>query len=284
MAAMSDPKKTAVPEDPSRRDFLRAGVAAGLVAAARPAAAGPAAQAPSPPRLRRRRLLAAPPLERVRIGYVGVGRRGTDPPGEPAPDRGRGDPRRVRHRPREGRRRRRPRWSPRSSRKPAGYSSGRARLRAPVRRAGPGPRLHRHAVGVARAGPARRDERTASTRSTEVPAAVTDRGVLGSSSRSRRSCRRHCVMMENCCYGRTRAADPRPSCARVVLRRAPPRPRAATSHDLRRIKFENGRRGPVAPRALRRAQRQPLPHSRPGPRRPVHGHQPRRTASTTWSR
>jgi hypothetical protein len=71
------PKKTAVPEDPSRRDFLRAGVAAGLVAAARPAAAGPAAQAPSPAPALATTLLAAPPLERVRIGYVGVGRQGT---------------------------------------------------------------------------------------------------------------------------------------------------------------------------------------------------------------
>jgi hypothetical protein len=76
MAAMSHPKRPAVPADASRREFLRANVAAGLVAAVRPRAA--AAQeppapvpAPAPP------LYSAPPIERVRIGYVGVGERGS---------------------------------------------------------------------------------------------------------------------------------------------------------------------------------------------------------------
>lgn len=74
MAAMSNRKRPAVPEDPSRRDFLRAGVAAGLVAAVRPAPAG-AQPAVSPPPATT--LFSAPPLERIRIGYVGVGRQGT---------------------------------------------------------------------------------------------------------------------------------------------------------------------------------------------------------------
>jgi len=73
MAAMSDAKRRAVPHDPSRRDFLRAGVAAGLAAAVRPAGAA-AQEAPAPSATT---LFAAPPMERVRIGYVGVGERGS---------------------------------------------------------------------------------------------------------------------------------------------------------------------------------------------------------------
>jgi hypothetical protein len=73
MAAMSDPKRRALPPDPSRRDFLRAGVAAGLAAAVRPAGAA-AQEAPAPSETT---LFAAPPMERVRIGYVGVGDRGS---------------------------------------------------------------------------------------------------------------------------------------------------------------------------------------------------------------
>ena len=74
MAAMSHPKRPAVPEDESRREFLRATVAAGLAAVVRPAAAKAqeaTAQATALP------LYAAPPIERVRIGYVGVGERGS---------------------------------------------------------------------------------------------------------------------------------------------------------------------------------------------------------------
>jgi len=74
MAAMSDPKRPVVPEDESRREFLRATIAAGLAAVVRPAAAKAqeaTAQATALP------LYAAPPIERVRIGYVGVGERGS---------------------------------------------------------------------------------------------------------------------------------------------------------------------------------------------------------------
>jgi hypothetical protein len=77
MAAMKERKPPAAPPGPSRRDFLRASVAAGLAAAARPAAGATAAQAPSPGPPPETTLLAAPPLDRVRIGYVGVGRQGT---------------------------------------------------------------------------------------------------------------------------------------------------------------------------------------------------------------
>jgi predicted dehydrogenase len=63
-----------VPDDPSRRDFLRVGVAAGLAATVAPGAAA-AQTAPAPPA--DTTLFAAPPLERVRIGYVGVGNMGT---------------------------------------------------------------------------------------------------------------------------------------------------------------------------------------------------------------
>jgi predicted dehydrogenase len=75
MVAMSDPKRPVVPADASRREFLRATVAAGLVAAVRPRpAAAQEAAAPPAPSVP---LYAAPPIERVRIGYVGVGERGS---------------------------------------------------------------------------------------------------------------------------------------------------------------------------------------------------------------
>ena len=45
MAAMSDRKRPSAPEDATRREFLRATVAAGLVAAVRPAAAANAVAA-----------------------------------------------------------------------------------------------------------------------------------------------------------------------------------------------------------------------------------------------
>ena len=62
-------------DDVSRRDFVRAGAAAGLGAAAafgcRPAPyGGPAPQQATP-------LFAAPPLERVRMGFVGIGGMGS---------------------------------------------------------------------------------------------------------------------------------------------------------------------------------------------------------------
>ena len=80
MAAMSHPKRPKVPENESRREFLRATVAAGLVAAVRPAAAAAPAPAPAqapPPAPPPAAPYSAPPIERVRIGYVGVGERGS---------------------------------------------------------------------------------------------------------------------------------------------------------------------------------------------------------------
>src|SRR5437773_5821394 len=63
------------PQNPGRRDFLKLGVATGLGAAIpglhpnAPDAVAAAAPTPSP--------FEAPPLERVRIGFVGIGGMGT---------------------------------------------------------------------------------------------------------------------------------------------------------------------------------------------------------------
>jgi len=58
----------------SRRDFVKIGAAAtaGAAAACAPGHAGPGSAAPTPPAT----LFAAPPMDRVRIGFVGVGGQG----------------------------------------------------------------------------------------------------------------------------------------------------------------------------------------------------------------
>ncbi len=58
--------------DPTRREFIQSTAAIGLGVALAPDASS--AQTPAP---RPGTLFAAPPLERVRIGYVGVGGQGT---------------------------------------------------------------------------------------------------------------------------------------------------------------------------------------------------------------
>src|SRR5258706_14647086 len=72
MGPMSEPKRPAVPEDASRREFLRATVAAGLVAAVRPRAAAAQEAVPPPPPLP---AFSAPPIDRAPIGYAGAGDR-----------------------------------------------------------------------------------------------------------------------------------------------------------------------------------------------------------------
>jgi hypothetical protein len=63
------------PDDPTRREFLKVGAAATLGAAIT-ACAAPAAGAPVSP-MPATTLFAAPPLDRVRVGFVGVGGQGT---------------------------------------------------------------------------------------------------------------------------------------------------------------------------------------------------------------
>ena len=189
--AMSTP-----PDDVlNRRDFLKLGgvavtaSATGLGRELRPADA----QSPDGA------FYAAPPLETVRIGMVGVGLQGSSHvenflkiPGcriiavcdvrqERTDWASRGDHRRG------------PPGADRLHARPA-------RFRAAVRDRGRRPRLHRHAVGMARAGvlAAMKNGKHAAT---EVPAAMTldDCWELVEPAEKHQ---KHCVMMENCNYDR----------------------------------------------------------------------------------
>ena len=62
--------------DRTRRDFLKLGAAAGLGALIGPTGLNPHAAAASPASGPSATPFAAPPMDRVRIGYVGVGGQG----------------------------------------------------------------------------------------------------------------------------------------------------------------------------------------------------------------
>lgn len=72
---MPDQPRPLDPDDPTRRDFLRAGAVSlgAALAPVRPVGIDQSSAAATPANI----LFAAPPLERVRIGFVGVGGQGT---------------------------------------------------------------------------------------------------------------------------------------------------------------------------------------------------------------
>jgi hypothetical protein len=75
---MRDQRSAAEPGGLGRRDFVRAGAAAGLGAALAPAlGCGPAPYGQGPAPQQAAPLFAAPPLERVRMGFVGIGGMGS---------------------------------------------------------------------------------------------------------------------------------------------------------------------------------------------------------------
>ena len=95
----------------------------------------------------------------------------------------------------------------------------------------------------------------------EVPARHHARRLLALVDTSERT-RRHCVMLENCCYGENELMVL--GMVRAGLFGELTHAEAAYIHDLREILFDD-RRGPVAARRALHAQRQPLSHPRPRP-------------------
>ena len=91
--------------------------------------------------------------------------------------------------------------------------------------------------------------------------------------------RRHCMQLENCCYGRNEMRVLRMAHAGLfgdLLHGA-----GAYNHDLRGLMFDpDVLRGPVAPPVAHPAARRPLPQPRVRPGRQLHGRQPRRPRRT----
>ena len=105
----------------------------------------------------------------------------------------------------------------------------------------------------------------------EVPAATTVDGCWQLVETAERQ-RLHCVMMENCNYGRSEMMVLK--MVRAGLFGELLHGEGAYIHDLRSIKFSDKNEGLWRLATLGRAQWQPLPDPRSGTDRPVHGHQP----------
>ena len=249
-----------------RRRFLQAGAAAGVGVAFGGARAEAQAAAQPSRAVKTTPLLdfKVAPIDTVRIGFVGVGGMGSAHVQQPAARSTACEiravcdivPEKVA---------RIQKWVVEAGQpKPEGYSNGPEDFRRLCAADRPRPRLHRHAVGVARAGLRRGDggrqargHRGAGRRSRSRSA--------GSWSRPRSGPKRHCVMMENCCYDR-----PEMLCLNMVKKGLLGEILHAEGgylHDLRGVKFSSEGEGLWRLRALDQAQRQPLPHPRPRPGR-----------------
>ena len=86
--------------------------------------------------------------------------------------------------------------------------------------------------------------------------------------------RRHCIQLENCCYGYNEMLVL--NMVRAGVFGELTHGGAAYNHDLRSILFSEQWRRPVAPRRALQTQRQPLPDARPRPGGALHGRQSRR--------
>ncbi len=250
-----------------RRDFLALGGAA-LAASVLPGRAEPA---PLPSR--KTDPFAAPPIEMVRIGYVGIGGQGGGHVRNLLQDPRLPHHRRLRHRGRSG-----PTGRPRRSPPPA------IRRRPVTTR---GPRDFERLCEtedldlVYNATPwewhvpimlaaMKNGKHTA----TEVPAAMTldDCWAIVEAAEKYQ---KHCVMMENCNYDRMEMMVF--NMVRQGLFGEILHAEGGYLHDLRDDQVLGRGRGAVAPRLGDEARRQPLSDARPRAGRQLPGHQPRRS-------
>ena len=157
-------------------------------------------------------------------------------------------------------------------------------LRAARRARRPRSRLHRDAVGMARAGDARRARARQARRGSECPIGTTLKDLWALVDASERA-QKHCMQLENCNYGYNEMLVNRmvhDGLFGEVLHAE-----AAYLHDLREILFEIEGRGTLAPRLAHALQLQPLSDPRARPRelvsrrprrRPLRLHRRRRDA------
>ncbi len=259
----------------SRRDFLKA-TAATLGAAAvtsGEAAAGPAQAAPDT------LLFSAPPLDRVRVGFVGVGGMGTNAPRKLPRARGRRAQGGLRYRSR-ARRARAKEGGGRRPAQPDALHEGRPRFRADVRRRAARSGLQRHAVGMARARDAGRPQ-DRQARGHGSAGGLSRGRLLGArrSGREIQEARRDDgeLLLRP---ARDAGAD---AGAQGHARRAPARRVRLPARPAGDQVLEGGR-GPLAARARRQAQRQPVPDARARADRAVLRHQPRQPVRVPRSR
>ena len=253
----------------SRRDFLKIGAAAGLGAAVAGLGLEAKNAAASPGEARTQ--FKAPAVPTVKVGFVGVGGMGSahvqnylNIDGVEIKAICDIVPAHVE---------RAQKWVVEAGQpKPAGYSNGRAGLRADVRDRGPRPGHDGHALGMARARvPCGHEERQA--RGDRGPRGHVPRGLLG----PRRDGRKDQEALPDdgeLLLRPDRAHDPEPR-PQGRAGRGPPRRGRLSPRPPRRQVLE-GRRGAVAAGLVPEAQRQPLSDPRPRARGPVHEHQPRR--------
>ena len=110
---------------------------------------------------------------------------------------------------------------------------------------------------------------------TEVPAATSLEECWDLVNTAEKT-QKHCMMLENCCYGENELLAL--NLCRLGILGELLHGEAAYLHDLRSLKFDEktGYQGMWRLRVLAEVQRQPLPHAWAGTGLPIHGYQPGR--------